>query len=163
MTRCLEEKSLLMLNAGGGTSEQRLHLESCALCNRRYERITRELESIACALRQEPPPDLPMNRAAALCYKAAPVLAALVFALLLIWGEIRLLPTQSPLQAADLSDFIQQVSEALFPPAALGQTEVAPADNDFLYVQNALGEDCSAECRQLVARFSNQADTPPGE
>jgi hypothetical protein len=165
MTRCLEEKAFLKLNAGIGDNEQRLHLENCALCSQRYERIARELESIASELGQEPPPDLPVNRATALCYKAAPIVAALLFGVLLIWGEIRLVASESltSLQADDVTDFIQQVSEALFPAAALGQTEVAPADKDFVYVQNALGEECSSECQEFVAGLKNEAEATSGE
>jgi hypothetical protein len=47
-----------------------------------------------------------------------------------------------------MSDFIEQVSEALF-PAAFGQTEVAPTESDLVSLQNALGENCAADCQEL--------------
>jgi hypothetical protein len=158
MTRCLGEKAFLMLSAGGGNSGQRLHLKTCELCSERYERVVRELEVIASTLRQEPPAGAPMNRPILVLYKAAPIVAALLFAVVLIWGESRLLHSNlsqpsAQLAANDLSDLIEQVSEALFPAEALGQTEFAPAGSDLVSVQNALGENCSAYCLQLLARL----------
>jgi hypothetical protein len=161
MTRCLGEKAFEMLSAGGGSTEQRLHVETCALCGERYERVARKLDMIASALRQEPPTDAPMNRPVRLLYKAIPVAAALLFAALLFWGESRLwhsnLSTPSAqLATNDLSEFIEQASEALFPAEALGQTEVTPPDSDFVFLQNALGEDCSNDCQELFAGLANE-------
>jgi hypothetical protein len=150
-----------MLSAGGGNSEQRLHVETCELCSERYERLGRELELITSALRQEPPGGAPINRPICLLYKAAPIVAALSFAVILIWGESRFVRSNlsqpsAQLAANDMSDFIEQVSEALFPAEALGQTEGAPADSDLVSVQNALGEDCSADCQELFADLINE-------
>ena len=161
MTRCLGEKAFLMLSAGGGSSEQRLHVETCELCNGRYELVARELDVIASTLRQEPPADAPMNRPIPLLYKATPIAAALLFAAVLIWGESRLWHSnlsQSSAQVAanDMSDFIEQVSEALFPAEALGQTEVTSASSDLVSIQNALGENCSADCQELFAGLINE-------
>ena len=86
MTRCLGEKAFLMLSAGGGSGEQRLHVKTCELCSERYKRVARELDGIASKLREEPPADAPMNRPIPLLYKATPIAAAILFAAVLIWG-----------------------------------------------------------------------------
>jgi hypothetical protein len=161
MTRCLGEKAFLMLGAGGVSSEQRSHLETCALCSERYERVVRELELIASALRHEPPVETPMSRPIGLLYKAAPLVAALLFAAVLIWGESRLLrsdPSQTSAQLAanDVTDLIEQVSEALFPAEALGHTAATSAGADLVSVQNALGENCSADCQELFASLTHE-------
>jgi hypothetical protein len=156
MTGCLGEKAFLMLSAGDGSSEQRLHLKTCELCSELYERVVRELELIASALRREPLIETPMSRPLGLLYKAAPLAAALLFAAVLIWGESRLLrsdPSQTSAQLAanDVTDLIEQVSEALFPAEALGHTAATSAGADLVSVQNALGENCSADCQDLLA------------
>jgi hypothetical protein len=166
MTRCLGEKAFLMLSAGSGSSEQRLHLETCELCGERYQRIVQELEFVASALRQEPSDDPAMSRPVRLLYKAMPIAAAFLFAALLIWGESRLWrsdlsPSSARLATNDVSDFIEQVSEALFPAEALGQTEVPSTDSDFVSLQNALGENCAADCQELFAELIDDRQAAP--
>lgn len=167
MTRCLGEKAFLMLSAGAGSSEQRLHVETCELCSERYERVARELDVIASTLRQEPPADAPMNRPAHLLYTATPIAAALLFAAVLVWGESRLWRSNlsqpsAELAANDVSEVIEQVSEALFPAEALGQTEATPAGSDLVSLQNALGENCSAECQELFAGLIDERKASSG-
>ena len=167
MTRCLGEKAFLKLSAGGGSCEQRLHVETCALCSERYERVARELDVIASTLRDEPPADAPTNRPVLLLYKAMPIAAALLFATVLIWGESRLWhadlsqPSARP-AANDMSEVIEQVSEALFPAEAFGQTEVTSAGSDLVSIQNALGENCSADCQELFASLINERKASSG-
>jgi hypothetical protein len=161
MTRCLGEKAFLMLSAGDGSSEQRLHLETCALCSERYERVAQELELITSMLRQDPPAGAQISRPIPVLYRAAPVIAAALFAVALIWGESRFLHSNLPesseqLASSDWSQLLEQVSEALFPAEALSQPEVTPAGSDLVSVQNALGENCSADCRELFAGLTNE-------
>jgi hypothetical protein len=89
-----------------------------------------------------------------------------LFAALLIWGESRLWrsdlsPSSARLATNDVSDFIEQVSEALFPAEALGQTEVPSTDSDFVSLQNALGENCAADCQELFAELIDDRQAAP--
>ena len=167
MTRCLGEKAFLMLSAGAGSSEQRLHVQTCELCSERYELVARELDVIASTLRQEPSADTPMNGPIPVLYKVTPIAAALLFATVLIWGESRLWhsnlsqPSERP-AANDMSEVIEQVSEALFPAEAFGQTEVTSTGSDLVSIQNALGENCSADCQELFAGLINERKASSG-
>jgi len=167
MNRCLGEKAFLMLSAGGENSEQRLHLKTCALCSERYERVAQELELITSTLRQDPPVGTQISRPIPVLYRAAPVIAAVLFAVALIWGESRFLHSNLPesseqLASSDWSQLLEQVSEALFPAEALSQTEVTPAGSDLVSVQNALGENCSSDCQELFAGLINERKTTSG-
>ena len=140
MTRCLREKTLLLLSAGGGDSAQRLHLKTCELCAERYRRMAQELELITSTLRQDPPVGAQIGRPIPVLYRAAPVIAAVLFAVALIWGEDRFLHSNLPessaqLASSDWSQLLEQVSEALFPGEALSQTEVTPAGSDLVSVK----------------------------
>jgi hypothetical protein len=159
MTRCLGEKTLLLLSAGDGNSEHLLHLKTCEFCADRYQRMAQELEFVASTLRQEPPADEPTDRPIPLLYRAVPILAAFVFAVVLIWGESRFWrsnPGESSeeLATSDLSQLLDQVSEALFPADAPRQMEIT--GSDLVSVQNALGENCSADCQELFANLINK-------
>ena len=162
MTRCLRERTLLLLSDGGGDSAQRLHLKTCALCSERYQRVTRELELITSTLRRDPPAGAQIGRPIPVLYRAAPVIAAVLFAVALIWGESRFwlsnIPESSEQSASgDWSQLLEQVSEALFPAEALSQTNVTAANSDLVSVQIALGESCSTDCQEL---FANLAPEP---
>ena len=161
MTRCLREKTLLLLSAEGGDSAQRLHLETCESCGERYRRMAEELELITSTLRQEVPVDAQSGRPIPILYRAAPVIAAVLFAVALIWGESRFVHTNFPksseqLASSDWSQLLEQVSEALFPVEALGQTDVTPSGSDWVSFQNALGESCSAECQELFSPLATE-------
>ena len=162
MTRCLREKTLLLLSAGGGDSGQWLHLKTCELCAERYRRTAQELELITSTLRQDPPVGALTGRPIPALYKAAPVIAAVLFAVALIWGESRFLHSNLPQSSAQLasddwSQLLEQVSEALFPGNASRHTEVTPVSSDWVSVQNALGESCSAECQELFANLAAES------
>jgi hypothetical protein len=108
-----------------------------------------------------------MSRAIPTSYKAAPIVAALLFAGALIWGESRFLHANfSPLSGQpavdDLSDLIKEASQALFPTEALGQAAVAPVSSDWLAVQDALGEHCSTDCQELLAGWIDGRQAPSG-
>jgi hypothetical protein len=162
MTRCLREKTLLLLSAGGGDSAQRLHLKTCEFCGERYRRMVQELELITSTLRQDPPVGGPqIGRPIPVLYRAAPIIAVVLFAVALIWGESRFLhsnlpESSEPLASSDWSQLLEQVSEALFPADALSQTEVTPAGSDWVSVQNALGESCSTECQEVFANLATE-------
>jgi len=54
--RCLDERSLVMLSVGEGTSAQREHSETCPMCGARLRALTGELGGIGEVLRGAPPP-----------------------------------------------------------------------------------------------------------
>ncbi len=166
MTRCLRDKTLLLLSAEGGDSAQRLHLESCKSCGERYQRMTEELELITSTLRQGPPRDDQNGRPIPILYRAAPVIAAVLFAVVLIWGEGRFLHRNFPksseqLASSDWSQLLEQVSEALFPVEALGQTDAAPAVSDWVSFENALRESCPADCQELFSHIATEPSAAP--
>jgi hypothetical protein len=123
--------------------------------------MAQELELITSTLGQDPPAGAQIGRPIPVLYRAAPIIAAVLFAVALIWGESRFLhsnrpESSEPLASSDWSQLLEQASEALFPAEALGQTGVAPADSDLVSVQKALGEDCSADCQELFADLINE-------
>ncbi len=133
MTPCLREKTLLLLTAGGGDSAQRLHLRTCELCGERYRRMAEELELGTSTLPQDPPLGAESGRPIPVLYRAAPVIAAVLFAVALIWGESRFLHANLPRSSEQLasshwSQLLEQVSQALFPAKASDQTEVIPTN-----------------------------------
>ena len=80
-------------------------------------------------------------------------------AIALIWGESRLWrPDSSSEQILnrDVSQFLEQVSEAIFDRGSIREVETTSSESDLASVQVALGENCSAECREL---FINSLST----
>jgi hypothetical protein len=55
MKRCLEDKELVNVHAGDGSREDRIHLESCLNCARRYRDLQGDLEAVIAVLRQPRP------------------------------------------------------------------------------------------------------------
>lgn len=94
MTRCLRDKTLLMLLEGNGTDTERSHLESCEACSERYRQMSRDLDLIKQTLEQDPPlshgapQKLPFNR-------WIPVAAALAVGITLGWGGSKVWRTDS--------------------------------------------------------------------
>jgi hypothetical protein len=52
MSRCLEERTLILLHYGEGTEADRGHLTTCLRCAARAQRLARELDTIGTALGQ---------------------------------------------------------------------------------------------------------------
>jgi len=89
-------------------------------------------------------------------YRSLPIAVALFLGIALVWGESRLLSPISPSSTElifnrDLTQFLDQVSDALFSNATGKDSEVISSDPDVASVQAALGQDCSNECRELFA------------
>ncbi|HZR81061.1 MAG TPA: hypothetical protein VFD92_08180 [Candidatus Binatia bacterium] len=61
MTRCLDERALADVFAGGGYTREVAHLAACVACRGRYRALERDLAIVRAALR-EPPPELPYRR-----------------------------------------------------------------------------------------------------
>ena len=158
MTQCLEDKSLFLLSEGEANPEQQSHLQSCQACTKRYYEIKRDLRLITHTLRQEAPP-LPWTPKAPILYRFLPIAAGVLLALALALGDSRLWRQSPPSEQAlngDVSQFLEQVSEAVFDRGSIREVETASSDSDLASVQVALGENCSAECREL---FINSLST----
>jgi hypothetical protein len=158
MIRCLEDKTLFLLSEGEASAEQRSHLQSCQACTERYREIERDLRLITHTLQQEPAPFRFAAPGASIFLRVWPIAAGVLLAIALMWGESRLWrPNPSSEQAlnGDVSQFLEQVSEAIFDRGSR-EVETASSESDLASVQVALGENCSAECREL---FINSLST----
>ena len=152
MIRCLEDKTLFLLSEGEASEEQRSHLQSCQVCTERYHEIERDLRLITQALQQQPSP-LPVTAPRApIFFRFLPIAAGVLLAIALMWGESRFWRPDSSLEqrfSGDVSQFLEQVSDAIFDGGNMGEVEPASSDSDLASVQVALGENCSDECRGL--------------
>ena len=80
-------------------------------------------------------------------------------AIALLWGESRLRRPDSSTEQipnGDVSQFLEQVSEAIFDRGSIREVETASSESDLASVQVALGQNCSADCREL---FINSLST----
>lgn len=169
MTRCLRDKALFMSLEGNGTDEQQSHLQSCEACRERYKQLRCDLDLIRDTLQQELPPARLRSSWFPLSSKMLPVAAALVVAIMLVWGQTRLWKKDSSIPSgqtfnSDLSQFLAEVSDAAF-----GGTEVRAAatvfpDPDFSFLQVALGERCSYGCVEVPFELVDETlAASPGE
>ena len=158
MNPCLEDKALFLMSEGEVSEEQRSHLLSCPTCAERYHEMGRDLRFITQTLQQEPPP-LRIAARAPIVYRSLPIAAGVLLASDLLWGESRLWrPDSSSEQILnrDVSQFLEQVSEAIFDRGSIREVETTSSESELASVQVALGENCSAECREL---FINSLST----
>jgi len=164
MTRCLDDKTLFLLSEGEDDNEERLHVGRCQSCAERFERIARDLEFIRKVLQRDPasislaPIRMPFH------YRLLPIAAALLFGIALVWGESRLWNRTSPSSAeltsnSDLSQFLNQVADALFSETNVRDASVISPDSDVAAVQVALGQDCANECQELSANLMQESST----
>ena len=75
MSPCLTERTLMLLQAGEGSAEERAHLRACPRCAARHRALEDDLGVIADALRAGPPPGAVHPR---LRWRAVGALAATV-------------------------------------------------------------------------------------
>jgi hypothetical protein len=158
MIRCLEDKTLFLLSEGEASAEQRSHLQSCQACTERYREIERDLRLITHTLQQEPAPFRFAAPRAPIFLRSLPIAAGVLLVIALMWGESRLWQPDSSSEQTlngDVSQFLEQVSEAIFDRGSR-EVETASSESDLASVQVALGENCSAECREL---FINSLST----
>src|SRR5207249_3285011 len=86
MSRCLSERTLMRLIAGGGREAQRAHLAACDRCEARYRAIGDALDRVREVLLHTEPP---LRSAPLLARYWMPAIAAAVASLaLLVWVEI---------------------------------------------------------------------------
>ena len=158
MNACLEDKALFLISEGEVSEEQRSHLLSCPACAERYHEMGRDLRFITQTLQLEPPA-LRIVARAPIVYRSLPLAAGVLLAIALLWGESRLSRPDSPSEQSfngDMSQFLEQVSEAIFDRGSIREVETASSESDLASVQVALGENCSADCREL---FINSLST----
>ena len=158
MNPCLEDKALFLISEGEVSDEQRSHLRSCPACAERYHEIGRDLRCITQTLQQEPP-TLRIAARSPIVYRSLPIAAGVLLAMALLWGESRLSRPDSSSERipnSDVSQFLEQVSEAIFDRGSIREVETVSSESDLASVQVALGENCSAECREL---FINSLST----
>lgn len=157
MSRCLGEKTLVLLHAGESMPAAREHLETCARCAARYQKLVHDLELIDRALRGIPP-TVSIERAAAPRWQWMPAAATAAVLIVAIAGGsvwLRRSPVDvQPLivvRSADTKAFLDEVSAVLFSTADANVT-VPPADSPLL--QTVLNEaSCSwwdAPCDDLA-------------
>lgn len=162
MTQCLEDKALFLLSEGEANEEHQSHLRSCQACANRYNEIQRDLRLITHTLRQEAPP-LPWIPKTPTLYKSLPIAAGVLLALALVLGDSRLWRQSSPSGQAlngDVSQFLEQVSQAVFDGGRIRDMENTAPESDLASLQIALGESCSEECRGLLNNsFAAKAKT----
>ena len=161
MTRCLDEKALFLLSEGDGESERQSHLENCLSCAQRYDRLAADVEFISTTLQKAPPSIHPVPLRMPIFYRSLPFAVALLLGIALVWGESRLWKPISPSSTesafnSDLSQFLDQVNDALFSNATGSNTRVIAPDPDVASVQAALGQDCSEACRELLASLGQE-------
>ena len=158
MNLCLEDKTLFLISEGEVSEEQRSHLHSCPACADRYREMGQDLRFITQTLQQEPAQFRFAAPRAPIFLRSLPIAAGVLLAIARMWGESRLWrPDSSSEQtlSGDLSQFLEQVSEAIFDRVSR-EVETASSEADLASVQVALGENCSAECREL---FINSLST----
>ena len=135
MTPCLTERTLMLLEAGEGSAEERAHLRTCPRCAARHRALGDDLGVIADALRAGPPPGTAYP--ARLRWRAVGALAAtvaLAVAAAWMWRATQVGP---PRGGGDVTALVEDLAGTLFPTpettAAVEQAaaeEGAPFDED---------------------------------
>jgi hypothetical protein len=127
MTRCLTERTLVLLEAGEGAAEERAHLRACPRCAARYRALGDDLELIADALHAGPPP-----AAAApprLRWRAVGALAATVALAVGATWLWRAAPVPAPGGGGDVGALVEELSGTLFAtPEAAATGEQSATD-----------------------------------
>src|SRR5215475_9191076 len=88
MSRCLRDRTLLLLYYGGGTKAKRTHLTECETCATRYRHLGQDLESISQVLREKSAQTV-SHRSRPAFARWLPATATLALALLLVWVGVR--------------------------------------------------------------------------
>src|SRR5262245_13637972 len=90
VSRCLRDRTLLLLYYGGGTKAKQTHLTECETCAIRYRQLGRDLESISQVLREKWPPQTVSHRSRPAFARWLPASAALALAFVLVWVSVRM-------------------------------------------------------------------------
>ena len=143
MSRCLREQTLLWVYEGEGTSRERAHVETCAACATRYQRLVHDLEVIGQVLREAPSSGAVPHRRSSLRLRWMPVAAALAVALLVVWGGVRMQSPAPPEVPGDARNddavlFLEEVSTLLFATDDAGAAAIPTPVSPAVYLQAAL-------------------------
>ena len=112
MTPCLTERTLMLLEAGEGSAEERAHLRTCPRCAARHRALADDLGVIADALRAGPPPGA--THPARLRLRAVGALAATVALAVGAAGLWRSAPVAPPGGGGDVSAQVEDLAGTLF-------------------------------------------------
>ena len=119
MKRCLSEKTLMRLQVGDGSAEQRAHLSACGGCGDRYRRLGRELGTVRHVLLHTDEPR-PLVVARKRSWLPIVAVAASLVVTLAVWGQLTLRRPDAPglaarpLQDEEASAFLTEVSLTMF-------------------------------------------------
>ena len=112
MSRCLSERAMMRVIAGGGRDAQQAHLAVCQQCDARYRAIGRDLDRVTQVLLHTEP----QHRSPSLLARYwMPASAAAVAALaLLVWVEITVWRAVTPTQPEEVTAFLSDLSATMF-------------------------------------------------
>jgi hypothetical protein len=150
MNHHLPDEQLWWLSEGGGTSEDRRHLEECAACTARYQQLVRDLEVLAGVLQEPPPVQTSPQPQRALRIRWVPAVAIMTLTLLLAWGQDWLRELASPgsttgVRREEIVFLTKEIPLALFATAELNPGRLPARATNFSYLQAALDGGWPAE------------------
>jgi hypothetical protein len=144
MTRCVSERALMRLEAGGGTDQQRAHVDTCLACAGRNRLLRRDLERISAVLLGTDEPRAPAGAHGRVARTRlwVPAGAAAGLVALLVWAQLATRPpaVPVPLRGEDAMAVLEDVSLTMFSvdgrlaapiPEALADTPERGADCDW--------------------------------
>ena len=166
MNRCLSDTALYLLYAGDGNTAQQLHLATCASCTKRYEKLSQRLSAVEQTLRQSPPRLYVHEAPIRGCYRYEfPVAAAaLVVALVLVWGKLwQKEPASGTATQASRQEIVRfletDIPSALFATIDVAEFRPPLPVSDAAYVEAALTDDWP--CEQLKEGQPIECDIHP--
>ncbi len=140
MTRCLSTQALLRLYAGAGGEKQRLHVDACDVCSRRFQRMSRELQMVNRVLQDTDEPVRAVAARTRLWVPASAMATALVAVVVLLSSSAVRAPlrrSQLPMPADEAAALLEDISLAMFsidgrPAAPLQEARLlgAPVGDD---------------------------------
>lgn len=143
MNHHLPDEQLWLLSEGGGTSEDRRHLEECNACTVRYQQLVRDLEVLAGVLQEPPPVQAAPQPQRALHIRWVPAVVVMTATLLLVWGQDWLRELASPgsttgVRREEIAFLTKEIPLALFATAELNPGRLPARATNFSYLQAAL-------------------------
>jgi hypothetical protein len=159
MSRCLSERTILRLIAGGGRDPQRAHLAACHRCDARYRAIGRDLDRVTQVLLHTEPQHRPPSLLAR--YWMPATAAAVAGLALLVWVEITVWRAVTPTQPEEVTAFLSDLSATMFSArdarAGGGDSGLGAFSDD----SPAVG--CSPDPLGIIGCESDNANEGPAE
>lgn len=144
MSRCLADRTLLLICDGESTEAYQAHLQTCTACATRYQQLIHDLKVIGQVLQEAPPSQASRSRSHVLRLRWMPMAAAVAVVLALVWGGMRvwwLSPPPFSLTASheDVLQFMEEeVASALFSTTEARVAAMPAPVSDMTYLQAAL-------------------------